>query len=171
MLFKRYGLVNSRWHAENGVRGLLAVLVWALSAGCATQGTSPDERPATQRDAESVSSTKQGVSVSDSKRHPRAPAANIAAIRRAGDVYEIEVHSPDGFPPRGLPPVLHIGDKQFDRSRPSDSVGLYGLIFTLSAEEFESLPENSPIVVGYGPSPRGAQGYGRLNKATLSVAK
>jgi hypothetical protein len=92
-------------------------------------------------------------------------------VRRVDNGYEVEVQSPQGFAPRAFDPVLRIGEQEFHRYRESTSVGIYGVVYTLSAEEFQGLQEGSSLRIGYGPSASAAKNYGNLNKGALRVVK
>jgi hypothetical protein len=132
----------------------------ALGVGCMTQGPSSSDEP--------VSARKQGVSV---QRDPNAPATEVALVRQVDSGYEIELQSPHGFAPRAFDPLLRIGGQEFRRYRESESVGIYGVVYALSTEEFQGLEDGSTVSVGYGPSPNAARSYGNLNKGALSVVK
>lgn len=72
-----------------------------------------------------------------------------AVIRRVGSDVEVEVTAPEPFPDRAMPPVIVIGDKAFGRSRASADGHAETLVFTIDAEEFDALPDNSDVSVGF----------------------
>lgn len=117
---------------------------------------------------ESASAQKQAVTV---RHDSRAPQSETVLVRSTGDAYEIEVQSPKGFAARAFDPVLRIGEQEFRSYRESAAVGIYGVVFTVSAADFQALTEGSPVSVGYGPNPNAATSYGNLNKSALSVVK
>lgn len=136
------------------------VVFCALSAACMTQSpSSSDERNSPQ---------KQAISA---PRNAQAPESEAVLIRSAAEGYEIEVQSPKGFAARAFDPVLRIGEQEFQRYRESETVGIYGIVYTLSAEQFQGLPEGGSVSVGYGPNPNAAKSFGDLNKGALSVVK
>lgn len=136
------------------------VALCALSVACMTQSPSSSD--------ESASAQKQAVTV---RKDSRAPQSDAVLVRPVSDGYEIEVQSPKGFPARAFDPVLRVGEQEFRSYRESETVGVYGVVYTLSAADFEALPEGSSVSVGYGPSPHAATNYGNLNKGALSVVK
>jgi hypothetical protein len=88
------------------------------------------------------------------------PAAPAMAMRWSGSDCEIEIVSPDGFPPRGLDPVLYVGGTAFRKYRYSPTVGVYGVIYRIAGGELASLPEGAPVVVAYGPNPARGRQFG-----------
>jgi hypothetical protein len=136
------------------------VVLCALSAACMTQSPSASD--------ESASARKQAVTV---RKDSRAPQSEAVLVRPVGDGYEIEVQSPKGFPVRAFDPVLRIGVQEFNSYRASETVGAYGVVYTVSTADFQALPDGSSVSVGYGPSPQAATNYGNLNKGALSVVK
>jgi hypothetical protein len=151
MSFKESGWIASQ---------VSLVVLCTLSAACMTQSPSASD--------ESASARKQAVSV---RKDARAPQSEAVLVRPVGDSYEIEVRSPKGFPARAFDPVLRIGEQEFRSYRESETVGVYGVVYTVSATDFQALPEGGSVSVGYGPSPHAATNYGNLNKGALSVVK
>src|SRR6266542_3639365 len=91
-----------------------------------------------------------------------APTDAGLVVRAVGDHYEIEVTSPAGFPPSGLDPVLHVGAATFVRYAYSATVGLFGIVYAVSAAEFATLEDGAQVYVDHG------RGGGREQFGTFS---
>lgn len=81
---------------------------------------------------------------------------------------EIELKSNRALLPRGELLILRIGDQEFGLSRYPQSGDTTTVIFTLTAQEFEQLPDSASLTVQYGSGPnRPNWNFGRLNKGLL----
>jgi hypothetical protein len=77
----------------------------------------------------------------------------ITRVERVDDGVEIEVTSSEPFPVRAMPPLLHVGELVFGRSRSPGDGRLNTLIFMLSDEEFAQTSVGDPVGVGYESDP------------------
>ncbi len=76
---------------------------------------------------------------------------------------EIEIASPDIFPVRDSLLTLNIGSRYFTTSRYATD-DLHRVVFSLTAEEFASLPAGAAVIVQYGERTRGdIWNCGKLN--------
>ena len=103
----------------------------------------------------------------------------VKSIRAVGKTVEIELESTKEFPVRDEVVVLRIGEKEFSKSRSPKGGSLKGLVFVLTADEFEKLTDGDQMTVGYGRQPAGEEGvlsgsaagprwdFGKLNKTLL----
>jgi hypothetical protein len=73
----------------------------------------------------------------------------VASVRRVGATVEVTVTSSTPFHVGAMPPILVIGDKAFGHGAPPPDGRLDSLTFTLDAAEFDALPENADVSVGY----------------------
>jgi hypothetical protein len=89
------------------------------------------------------------------------PAAN-------GSGYELELQSPQGLSPRGMPLQLRLDALELRSPRESPTVGEYGAVFQLSRAEFDSLPDGAEVVLLSSKSGQG-RSLGRLDKSALCV--
>jgi hypothetical protein len=94
----------------------------------------------------------------------------IKSIKRTQSGVEIELYSSRPFPVRALPPVLHIGSKEFLLSRNPDDGSLNILIFKLTPTEFNQINTGDPVTVQYGSDIATADrwDFQRLDKSLLS---
>ncbi|MGE5261958.1 MAG: hypothetical protein ACM3S0_01140 [Acidobacteriota bacterium] len=76
---------------------------------------------------------------------------------------EVEVSSNRPFPPLNAKLVLQIGKQVFNLMEYKDG-SLNALIFTLTADEFDALRNESAIYVRYEPDTQGHWDYGYLEK-------
>ena len=76
---------------------------------------------------------------------------------------EIEITSPDAFPVRDSLLTLNVGSHYFTTSRYATG-DLHRVVFSLTAEEFASLPAGATVIVQYGKRPVGdIWSCGKLN--------
>lgn len=141
---------------------------WALVAlvavtGCMSQSSKSDV-PET---AGKVNQRLQTAATVAMQPGVLAPSGATLAVRRSGGTVEIEVQSPAGFSPHAFDPVLRVGGAEFRNYRFSPTVGEFGVVFTLSSAEFDSLADGAPITVGFGPNVSAAKVYGTLNKGAM----
>ena len=95
------------------------------------------------------------TTVKDSPQHNHVPKDLNATVRRLGDLVEIEVRASHRFPDRAMPPVLVVGDRAFARSRNPPDGRADTLIFTMPAADFDGLPNDADVSIGYlSPSAR-----------------
>jgi len=85
-----------------------------------------------------------------------------------GSGYELELQSPHGLSPRGLPLRLRLGPVELRSPRESPTVGEYGAVFQLSRPEFDSLPDGAELVLLSSMSGKG-RSLGKLDKSGLCV--
>ena len=76
---------------------------------------------------------------------------------------EVEVSSRRPFPPLNAELVLQVGKRAFNLMEYKDG-SLNTVIFTLTAEEFDTLRNESPIYVRYEPDSQGHWDLGYLEK-------
>ena len=103
----------------------------------------------------------------DTRRPPEAVNV-VKAVRAVDRTVEIELQSAQEFTVRAEITILRIGKKEFTKSRYPADGRLDTLIFTLTLDDFEALPDRAAMTVGYGrqeTSPR--WNFGQLNKAQL----
>ncbi len=93
--------------------------------------------------------TEGGQIARHSREQPLVASDMRTTVRRVGSVVEVQVTAPDPFPDRAMPPVIIIGDKAFRRSRPPPDGRPDTLIFTIDAREFDALPGDADVIVGY----------------------
>lgn len=166
--FEQFAAKEQRHRASSGwvLAGFLA-----LFPGCGT-GPSSDDAPVpdAQTAARGTPVQPRDARSLAAQRSAGAPARAAATLRRAGSDYEILVESPEGFPLRAHDPVLEIGDARFKRYRYPDPNNRFALVYTLSAQEFDALPDGASISVGNGVARRVAQSFGTLNKTNILKA-
>jgi len=85
-----------------------------------------------------------------------------------GSGYELELQSPAGLSPRGLPLRIQLGPFQLRGARESPTVGEYGAVFQLSQAEFDKVPDGTEVILLSSVSGTG-RSLGRLDKAALGV--
>lgn len=96
------------------------------------------------------------------------PATEAVIIRSSANGYELELQNPRGLSPSGLPVWIQLGGLQLRSGRESPTVGEYGLVFSLSREQFAALPEGAEVVLLSSASGRG-RALGRLDKSALRI--
>jgi hypothetical protein len=97
------------------------------------------------------------------------PAGTSVELFKTAQGYVIEVRDPEGFPVRAEDPFLHIGSAVFRSNGLSHRVGPYGMIYRLTAEQFDALEEGAEIATGHKESP--SKSYGTLSRAALAVER
>lgn len=85
-----------------------------------------------------------------------------------GSGYELELQSPAGLSPRGLPLRVQLGSIQLRGARESPTVGEYGAVFQLSQAQFDAVPEGAEVILLSSVSGTG-RSLGRLDKAALRI--
>jgi hypothetical protein len=76
---------------------------------------------------------------------------------------EIEIASPNQFPVRDSLLTLNVGSRYFTTSRYA-TADLHRVVFSLTAEEFASLPAGAAVIVQYAEKPKGdVWSCGKLN--------
>lgn len=83
---------------------------------------------------------------------------------------EVEVSSHRPFPPLNAELVLQIGKQTFNIMEYKDG-SLNTIIFTLTADEFDSLRNESAIYVRYEPDSQGHWDFGYLEKKGIVNGK
>jgi hypothetical protein len=92
----------------------------------------------------------------------------VTRIERVAGGVVIVVTSSTPFPGRAWPPLLHVGDRAFGRSRSPADGSLGTLIFMLSEDEFAETRTGDRLIVAFRGSPRETGwDFGVLDKSAL----
>jgi hypothetical protein len=132
--------------------GLVGLALCASLAACGRQeADDPAKEPSVNRMTQAVEADSQVI------------------VRQGSQGYEIEVRGQQALIPLGNDdPVLRVGDALFVLYKNSPVVKERGAIFSLTAEQFASLPDGASVVVSFGPTKPGKI-YGTLNKSAVGV--